>query len=186
MLILAGVGAGPSGDFQSIATTTVGAGGSNGSVTFSSIPQTYKHLQVRGLTRTDRASTYDGAYIYFNSDTTKTNYTLHGLRGDGASASSYGYASASATGSQIPITLGNSSTAQMFGVMIIDILDYTNTNKNTTIRGLGGNDTNGGGYVDLVSGVWLNTAAVSDISFQVANGTEFLQYSHFALYGIKG
>lgn len=174
------------GDFESIATTTVGSGGSNGSVTFSSIPQTFKHLQVRALTRTDRASTYDGAYVYFNSDTTKTNYTLHGLRGDGASASSYGYASASATGSQTSITLGNSATSQMFGVMVLDILDYTNTNKNTTIRCFGGADVNGGGYVELVSGVWLNTAAVSDISFQVANGTEYLEYSSFALYGIKG
>lgn len=174
------------GDYESIATVSVGSGGSNGSVTFSSIPQTFKHLQVRALTRTDRASTYDGAYIYLNSDTTKTNYTLHGLRGDGASASSYGYASASATGSQTSITLGNSATSQMFGVMVLDILDYTNTNKNTTIRCIGGTDVNGGGYAELVSGVWLNTAAVSNISFQVANGTEYLENSQFALYGIKG
>jgi hypothetical protein len=173
------------GDFESIATTVVGAGGSNGSVTFSSIPQTYKHLQVRALTRTDRAVTDDASLIFLNSDTTKTNYTLHGLRGNGSSASSFGYASSSGLGIQ-SITLGNTATAQMFGLIVVDILDYTNTNKNTTVRSLGGMDYNGGGFVDFISGVWLNTAAVNSISFQALNGTEFLQYSHFALYGIKG
>jgi hypothetical protein len=173
------------GDYESIATTTVGSGGSNGSVTFSSIPQTYKHLQVRALTRTDRAADDDASLIFLNSDTTKTNYTLHGLRGSGSAASSFGYASASATGIQ-QITLGNSTTAQMFGAMVIDILDYTNTNKNTTVRSLGGMDYNGAGFIELVSGVWLNTAAVNSISFQPLNGTEFLEYSSFALYGIRG
>jgi hypothetical protein len=173
------------GDFESIATTTVGSGGSNGSVTFSSIPQTYKHLQVRALTRTDRGATDDASLIFLNGDTTKTNYTLHGLRGSGSAASSFGYASASATGIQ-QITLGNSTTAQMFGAMVIDILDYTNTNKYTTVRSLGGMDYNGGGFIELVSGVWLNMASVNSISFQVLNGTEFLEYSSFALYGIRG
>lgn len=174
------------GSYESIATTTVGAGGSNGSVTFSSIPQTYKHLQVRALTRTDRASTYDGAYVYLNSDTTLSNYTLHGLRGDGATASSFGFSTSGGTGTQTTSTLGNSTTAQMFGAVVLDILDYTSTNKNTTIRCFGGVDINGGGFAELFSGVWLNTAAVTSVSFASVAGTEFLQYSHFALYGIKG
>ena len=113
--------------FESIATTTVGAGGV-GTVTFSSIPDTFKHLQIRAIVRTNRTSTYDSAYIYFNSDTTRTNYTLHGLRGDGSSASSYGYASASATGIQMG-AIGNSPAAGIFSPNIIDVLDYSNTNK---------------------------------------------------------
>lgn len=36
----------PSTDYDSIATTTVGAGGA-ASITFSSIPSTYQHLQIR-------------------------------------------------------------------------------------------------------------------------------------------
>lgn len=188
MQILASVHSGGAvlGDFESIATVSVGAGGSNGSVTFSSIPQTYKHLQVRALARTDRASTFDGAYFYLNSDTTLSNYTLHGLRGDGASASSFGFSTSGGTGTQSPTLPGNSLTSEIFGVFILDILDYTNTNKNTTMRAAGGLDYNGGGRFDLISGVWLNTAAVTAISFASASGTEFLQYSHFALYGIKG
>jgi hypothetical protein len=39
-----------SNSYESIATTTVGSGGS-ATVTFSSIPATYKHLQVRTLIR---------------------------------------------------------------------------------------------------------------------------------------
>ena len=185
MQILSASYPGAIGDYQSIATTTVGVGGV-ATVTLSAIPATYSHLQIRALTRTNRVAVNDGAYIYLNSDTTKTNYTLHGLQGDGATATSFGYASASATGAQTTSMLGNSSTAQMFSVMVMDILDYANTNKNKTIRIFGGNDTNGAGIIQLVSGAWLNSSAVNSIQFAPVNGTLFLQYSSFALYGIKG
>jgi hypothetical protein len=71
----------------------------------------------------------------------------------------------------------------MFGALVIDILDYTNTNKNTTIRSLGGYDANGSGYLQLESMLWNNTAAIN----QIVLGTGgWAQYSSFALYGIKG
>lgn len=175
-------------DFNSIATITVGVGGSNGSVTFSSIPQTYKHLQIRALARTDRLSTWDGGYMYFNGDTSLTNYTLHELQGNSQTntASSAGYASATGAGMQLPNIPGNSLTSEMFSGMVVDILDYTNTNKNTVIRDFSGLDYNGGGRVSLSSGAWLNTASVTSITMASINATEFLQYSSFALYGIKG
>ena len=172
--------------FESIASYTAPSGGSNGVVTFSSIPQNYKHLQVRGILRSDRASTFDSAYLYFNSDLLLSNYTVHGLIGDGASASSFGYGTASAVGNQLPLFFGNSTTAQMFGIFILDILDYTDTNKYTVTRAIGGCDYNGGGRIDFVSGSWVNTAAVTSITLKSVNATEFLEYSSFALYGIRG
>lgn len=74
--------------YESIATVTVGAGGSS-SISFSSIPSTYKHLQLRGIVRTTdtSAAASDGNYIgiRFNGDT-GANYVAHNLYGNGGSA----------------------------------------------------------------------------------------------------
>ena len=57
----------PTGSFSSIATVTVGSGGSS-TVSFISIPQTYKHLQLRGIAKgtTSYSSGTDTAYLNFN------------------------------------------------------------------------------------------------------------------------
>lgn len=160
--------------YESIATVTVGSGGSS-TITFSSIPSTYKHLQVRALYLEN--GSYADIRMQLNSDT-GSNYAWHFLYGDGSSAG----ASATSNGTNMDIATGGTSTYP--GVFVADILDYTNTNKYKTVRTLGGADGNGTGYVDLTSGLWLNTAAVSTISLFVSNQT-INQYSSFALYGIK-
>ena len=180
-----GLGVTTFGPFESIATTTVGSGGT-AEIDFTSIPSTYKHLQVRALVRTNRASTRDALYIYLNNTRTTTSYTTHNLNGDGASATSAGYGSGSGVGAQSGLLLGNSVASQTFSVFIMDILDYADTNKNTTIRMLGGWDSNGFGDVFLNSNAFLSTAAVSRIGFDPTNGTALLENSSFALYGIKG
>ena len=58
-------------DFYQIATTTVGGGGTS-SITFSSIPQTYTHLQIRLLGK--YAVSGDTTLIRVNGDT-GNNYT---------------------------------------------------------------------------------------------------------------
>ena len=163
--------------YESIATVTVGSGGSS-SISFSSIPATYTHLQVRALTSNASYST-SSASLYLNSDTTAANYRNHYLYGSGSSA---------AAG-----TDGNSAGNGMMGsgmstgpaAWVIDLLDYKDTNKYKTIRLLNGWDANGSGYVWFGSNLWMNTAAVSTFTITTGVGT-FAQYSSFALYGIKG
>jgi len=75
-------------------------------------------------------------------------------------------------------------------VTVIDILDYQNTSKNKTIRGLSGQDGNASGTatnwrIQLSSGAWYNSSAVTSITIFVPTWT-LGQYSSFALYGIKG
>jgi hypothetical protein len=180
---LYGVGVAPStNSYESISTTTVGAGGS-ATVSFTSIPSTYKHLQIRILSRTDRASSAgDGGLLTFNSDT-GTNYAYHYIQGDGASATAGGTASNNSI--IFPRSASATQTSGIFGVGIIDILDYTNTNKYKTVRTLGGNDANGSGIVAIFSGLWMNTAAITSITLDQQNGPNWVQYSSFALYGIK-
>jgi hypothetical protein len=68
-------------------------------------------------------------------------------------------------------------------VIITDILDYTNTNKNKTIKSISGYDKNGGGAVMISSGAWYNTSAVTQINcYESANSA---QYSRIDLYGIS-
>ena len=50
--------------YESIATTTVGSGGAS-SITFSSIPATYAHLQIRGIFKPSAACWLG---LRFNSD----------------------------------------------------------------------------------------------------------------------
>ena len=80
---------------------------------------------------------------------------------------------------------GIHTAASTFTAGVIDILDYANTNKYKTLRTLNGGDANGSGNIQIESGSWRNTAAITSITL-THNGSGFTQYSSFALYGIKG
>ena len=168
------------GDFDSIATAT--GTGSSGTITFSSIPATYAHLQLRFIARTTAAFTTDFIVFKLNSDT-GSNYAYHLLAGDGASASaSAGANQTVAYGTQLT---ANSATANIVGAGILDVLDYANTNKFKTTRMLGGNDRNGAGEVRFISDLWRSTSAINSIEITSVNAGNWTTTSHFALYGIK-
>jgi hypothetical protein len=169
-----------------LSTVTVGAGG-QASVEFTSIPAYYEHLQIRGIGRSSQVA--DGTnYIYLRfNGSSQTEYAYHDLTGNGASASAGGTAnSTQIIAGQLPRA---NQLASSFAVNIIDILDYANTNKNKTVRCLSGIDYNGlsnsqPGYIRLQSGLWINANAVTSIQLTSESGN-FVQYSTFALYGIK-
>ncbi len=170
--------------FESIATVTVGSGGAS-SVTFSSIPSTYAHLQIRYTARSSESANDSWCYTTFNGSTSGTDYYyLHYLLGNGSSASASAADNINAvyTGR---LAAANSGTS-IFGVGVIDILDYANTNKNKTVRVLSGCDRNGAGDVVLNSGLYISTTAISSLNIVPGNSASFAQYSQFALYGIKG
>jgi hypothetical protein len=165
--------AGPFGAYDSIATTTVGASGAS-SVTFANIPSTYKHLQIRA---TSKMSSGASLFMQLNSDA-GSNYARHFVNGSGSSVGVGG--NANFTNMFAGTTANATST---FGVSIIDILDYTTTNKYTTTRSFSGADANGSGFVQFMSGLWLNTAAVTTIT--ITGESNFQEYTSFALYGVK-
>jgi hypothetical protein len=170
------------GDYESISTTTLGT--ATATITFSSIPATYKHLQIRGIARNTAAGTAsDYILLKLNSDT-GSNYAFHGVGGDGAAAG----VAASVNRTNLPIgTLWQTSAlANSFSAIVCDILDYSNTNKFKTTRSLGGGDTNGGSYqeVNFFSGLWRDTVAINRIDISSSTGN-LAQYSSFALYGIR-
>ena len=171
--------------YESIETFTLGSATS--SITFTSIPSTYKHLQIRYMARSDQAGVDRlGMEVNFNSDTA-ANYSSHQLFGIGSSASASAYTSSSFIYTGLSDIPAATASANIFGVGIIDILDYADTNKYKTTRTLCGQDQNNtNGRIFLTSGNWRNTAAITSIRLQPESASNFTQYSSLALYGIKG
>jgi hypothetical protein len=158
--------------FYNIATLTPSG---SGDVTFSSIPQTYKSLQLRVV---NMSSTFgNNIGIYFNGNFA-TNYTGHSLSGDGTTASASGginryyiYVDTAASQSTYPV------------VSITDIIDYSSTSKYKVARIFGGGDKNGAySAVNLSSGMWLSTSAITSIT--ITSGV-FASGSSIALYGVN-
>jgi hypothetical protein len=169
--------------YESIMTAN-GTGSSN-TISFTSIPSTYKHLQLRGIVKsTTSGSSFSSVGLNFNSDTS-SSYTRHLLWGDGATPYAYGQTSAGTTWYIGANDFPSAGYTNIVGTHIVDILDYTNTNKNTTVRALTGCDANGAGEVALSSTVYLNTSAITSIQLVAASGN-FSTVTQYALYGIKG
>jgi hypothetical protein len=171
--------------YESIQSFT--AVGGETTITLSSIPSTYKHLQLRYISK-DSYTASDGVQaggIRFNGDT-GSNYASHRLRGTGVSIAAAGSASSTVIdiGSLINV-YGN--LPNNYAVGIIDIIDYASTTKYKTIRAFSGADVNASntGRCLISSGLWMSTAAITSITFN-----QWIQDcaagSTYALYGIKG
>jgi hypothetical protein len=175
-----------------IATVTVGSGGSS-EINFTSIPQNYEHLQLRWFARDNRAvSAGNPQNIRFGNNgsiDTATNYASHSIYGNGQALS----VTSAINDTDIGGFSGTSANdlSNTFSITIIDILDYTNTNKFKTVRGIGGFDVNAGsppnntGQIQYYSGLWRSTNALTDIRLFPNGSASYVQYSSFALYGIK-
>jgi hypothetical protein len=174
-----------------IASTTLS--GNATTVTFSSIPQTFTHLQVRAFGRTDRPTYNVGSYSMTVNGDTGSNYSRHYLRSAPASPSTGVESGGGASVTYIDLGqfAGSTATSGIFGAGITDILDYTNTNKYKTVRHIGGVDTNGAassiaGFVQFASGAWLNTNTITSLTFYPIEGaSNFVSGTRFDLYGIS-
>ena len=175
--------------FKSIATVTVGS--PQATISFTSIPSTFKHLQIRYIGRSTTANNFSSFIeATFNSDTNSGNYySLHRMnaRGDGLV---YATGNTGVGYSRIGLIAGGTMSANNFVPGIIDILDYTSTTKNKTTRTIAGSAGQGTSTNnDILFGSSLyfppTIAAISTIDLNVS-GANFAQYSSFALYGIQG
>jgi len=162
--------------FESIATVTATSGTS---VTLSSIPSTYQHLQIRWQAARNGSSNGQ-LNMRINGDT-GANYAYHAVYGDGATVTALGGASDTRI-QYLGFVRGSSFDYKARGV--IDLHDYASTTKNKTVRNFAGVDTNGAGTMWLTSGLWMNTAAVTSITFDLLGDT--FNTTEFSLYGIKG
>jgi hypothetical protein len=175
------------GDYESISTVTVGAGGS-ASVTFSSIPTTYKHLQIRSISRNSAGANGYYSQIRVGNGTVDSgsNYAGHYLAGNGAGVSAGAYTTQ--TYGRFFGNVNGPSTNNTGFAVVADFLDYSNINKYKTMRILEGADDNGTGEIGINSNLWQSTSAINTITiyaFSQGSASTFNQYSSFALYGIN-
>jgi hypothetical protein len=185
ILAVAGAGGGAAGSYELISTqilTTTAA-----SVTFSSIPSTYKHLQIRMNVADGDLGSTKGLFVKFNGDT-GTNYRFKRLYGTGSAVATSDSGPGFTYIHFLQAMMGDVDGA--FAPQIVDILDYASTAKYKTAKLLGGfNGSSGNNRITLQSALWTSTAALSTILIEPQNtdGTPiFKAASRFSLYGIKG
>lgn len=149
------------------------------SIIFNNIPQTYSSLHIRAVSQ---VSTDDADFSLRFNDDSNTNYTKYQMYGDGTAVAAVG----SLSQSGIPGGVSWNAVANSFGIAIIDIADYSNSNKNTTVKVLTGRDDNSRGTIFLRGGIWLNTSPVTSITIYASSGASLINTnSSFSLYGIK-
>jgi hypothetical protein len=175
--------------FESIATAT--GTGSASTVTFSSIPSTYKHLQIRFRIKDTENLGSRNTNIFrlnFNGDTTAGAYSFHDLSGDGSAAGTNAGSSSLITANQCVIS-SLPAEDQMCTVGIIDVTDYASSTRNKTVKMFIGADANFASTqykVRLSSGAWYNTNAITSVTVGIQGGGNLTTSSSIALYGIKG
>ena len=174
-------------DFELLDSRVLSSSAAN--ITFSSLNTLaagYKHLQIRVLSRDTRAiSGTNNVLMRFNSDTGSNYRQIHVMKGDGSNGSTYAEAQSS---SIIPFASPSANdTADAFTPAVIDLLDAFSSNKYTTSRTFRGTNV-AAAYatqVVLASGLWMNTAALTEISFEPISAS-FAAKTMIALYGVKG
>jgi len=166
--------------FESIQTQTLT--GTQASISFTGIPGTFTHLQLRYY---GFSNSFGTQFMEINGNTSTGDYRTHYTFGSGATASGGDLTSRAAI-------LGMGYTGQFNTtyptVGIIDLLDYTNTTKIKTIRGIHGVDTNNTGYggeASMNSGWYNSGSAITSLRFYLDGGNNFTAGSKYGLYGIK-
>ncbi len=173
--MLAGISA---DDHVLIQSITVGAGGTP-SVTFASIPQGYRSLELRVSAQS--AGTDNALFLRMNGDS-GTNYSRHRLFGNGTGV---GSDSSVSDTSITPIAqIASSAYTSVVAAAVIEILDYASSSKFKTARALSGWDGNGSGWIQLASGAWQSLSPVTSLVLQLASAN-IAQGSRFDLYGVK-
>ena len=168
--------------FESIATVTLSS--ATTPITFGSIPQTYKHLQIRCFSRDNRPGTpANNWHLPLNNDG-GNNYSVQSLFTDGSSVTAAADPNLGKT--DYFIEPSANLTSALFQASIWDIFDYSNTSKYKTIRILGGYDSSGSGRINFSGAGWRSFDAVTSLTFTNSSISNFSGYSSYALYGIKG
>jgi hypothetical protein len=161
------------------------------SVTFTgldTLAADYQHLQIRSTVRSTSTSiAYQNIFYYANNDTVNTNFlAVHYLTGNGSSVSSAGSSANSKYGIMFFAGARDGLTTDSYGAGILDVLDFSNTNKNTTFRHMAGVTDSVGPINRVVLGSQLFgvTDAITQLEFFTNDNVK--AGSRFSLYGIKG
>jgi hypothetical protein len=175
---------GPS-SFESISTVTLSANTST--LTISSIPSNFQHLQLR-------------CDVRGTTGAISGNYPDLRVNGDTGSNYTYSYVETYAPNSPDAIVTGSTGNlgqlygpyflnndnhaAGYFASLFINIADYSSTNKYKTWQATGGWTDRSVARISSMAGHWMSNSAINSITLTPASGS-WVTGSTFALYGIK-
>ncbi len=165
--------AGQVASFESIATFT--GNGSSQAATFSSIPSTFQHLQIRAAVVT--ASSGFSPDVRFNSDS-GANYQRLYIRVAGSTQSTAGQ-----TATNQLALFPNGTAGINPSTLIMNIFDYASTSKYKMVQWTEAYLSGGAPMTVFSQGMWLNTAAITSIAFGTS---DYTANNVIALYGMKG
>ena len=156
------------------------SGSSTGTVSFTSIPQTYQDLRIVTSHRISTTTGGDYLAIRFNSDTGSNYLTLRWFGANSVGTlSGVGYGHIGNTGG------GTTVNSSAFSISEADILSYSVSGINKSWlyeNGLADNDTD----ILYFQGVgsWANTSAITRIDLIAgSSGGNFTAGSTFSLWG---
>ena len=174
-------GGGAAEAYELISTQT--AVGNVSSISFGSIPQDYKHLQIRVSIRSTRNSGDDPLIINFNGSSTGYSYgNLYNLGSvNGTEQINRAYFA-------IPYIPSAQAPNTIFTPLVLDIADYSKTNKFTTVLAkLGWVTGNNYKAFNFEGGQWDNTNALTSINFDFSlTGSNIQGGSVISIYGVRG
>lgn len=152
------------------------------SVTLNSIPATYTDLVL-----IVHAACSATAYPYIRFNSSSTSYYLHYIYGNvatstvGSGFTTGGYSNVSE--GYLSNSLGGMETSRWSWGSITNIHSYLTSGYKTFHTHAGTGNSSGG--VEMSTGAWHNTSAITSITVGTASGT-FTQNSVVSLYGIYG
>jgi hypothetical protein len=163
----------PTPTYTPLATVTLGASAS--SVTFSSIPATYRDLIIVDSSRSARVSTVDFLLFRVNGDT-GSNYSRVAMYNVSNTPTSVAQ---TLTVFTADTRTAANSTANTFGIGVSQIMDYSATDKHKTVL----IRTSAPNFTYASANRWANTAAITSINLFMENGN-IAAGSTFSLYGV--
>ena len=159
--------------------------GTSGSVTFSSIPNTYRHLIIFYNARGSAALSSVSVSIQFNGDT-GANYD--GARMDALSGAVNGADQVAQTSAFVAFIPGSSSPSNYPGGGILFIPDYAGNTffKSVTSLGAGQFVAQSTTNIHFRGGAvwWRNVNPISSVTILSTSGGNFVSNSKLSLYGV--
>jgi hypothetical protein len=177
----AGVG-GFSSDYELISTQVLGTAVATVSFDVSGLGSTYRHLQLRMVTRQTGSFGLVSSTVQFNSDTSAV-YAWHRLFGQSPTAV-IGQASINQNNFLISGVPDSAQAANAFGGAIVDLFDFASTTKFKTAKALAGASATNG-EIHMQSGLYRSTNAITSIGI-TAQSTNHAIGSRFSIYGMRG
>lgn len=157
------------------------------SITFSAIPNTYRDLRLISSTKSNTSGNFNqGILLTFNGDT-GSNYNQQVMAGENAAGMDMSESNGRANVYILGAGASNDQNAANRSIVDVYIAQYAGSKKKSLIsyNWSGGNDSGGSGeynYVRILTGDWLNTAAISSITLTSVSGS--FTAGNMSLYGI--